>query len=69
MSSIFAYLDLATDSMVVQAAIAGLVVVPVLLRSKVRGLLRRGPAVMEPDGDLGPSVHGVSSPSARSGTR
>lgn len=38
---VFAYLDLATGSMVVQAAIAGIVVVPVLARNKIRALFGR----------------------------
>ena len=38
---VFAYLDLASGSMIVQAAIAGIVVVPVLARNKIRGLFGR----------------------------
>jgi hypothetical protein len=38
---VFAYLDLASGSMIVQAAIAGIVVVPVLMRNKIRSLLGR----------------------------
>ncbi len=38
---VFAYLDLASGSMIVQAAIAGIVVVPVLMRNKIRGLFGR----------------------------
>ena len=38
---VFAYLDLASGSMIVQAAIAGIVVVPVMFRNKIRALLGR----------------------------
>ena len=38
---VFAYLDLASGSMIVQAAIAGIVVVPVLMRNKIRNLFGR----------------------------
>jgi hypothetical protein len=38
---VFAYLDLASGSMIVQAAIAGIVVVPVMFRNKIRHLLGR----------------------------
>jgi hypothetical protein len=38
---VFAYLDLASGSMIVQAAIAGIVVVPVLMRNKIRSLFGR----------------------------
>ncbi len=38
---VFAYLDLASGSMIVQAAIAGIVVVPVLMRNKIRALFGR----------------------------
>jgi len=38
---VFAYLDLASGSMIVQAAIAGIVVVPVMFRNKIRTLLGR----------------------------
>ncbi len=41
MPHVFAYLDLASGSMIVQAAIAGIVVVPVLMRNKIRGLFGR----------------------------
>ncbi len=39
---LFAYLDLASGSMIVQAAIAGVVAVPILLRNQIRRLLGRG---------------------------
>jgi len=38
---VFAYLDLASGSMIVQAAIAGIVVVPVMFRNRIRKLLGR----------------------------
>jgi hypothetical protein len=38
---VFAYLDLASGSMIVQAVIAGIVVVPVLMRNKIRALFGR----------------------------
>jgi hypothetical protein len=38
---LFAYLDLASGSMIIQAAIAGLVAVPILLRGQIRRLLAR----------------------------
>ncbi len=38
---VFAYLDLASGSMIVQAAIAGIVVVPVLMRNKIRSFFGR----------------------------
>jgi hypothetical protein len=42
MPHLFAYLDLASGSMIIQAAIAGVVAVPILLRSRIRRLLGRG---------------------------
>jgi hypothetical protein len=39
---LFAYLDLASGSMIIQAAIAGLVAVPILLRNQIRRFLGRG---------------------------
>ena len=39
---LFAYLDLASGSMIIQAAIAGVVTVPILLRGRIRRLLGRG---------------------------
>lgn len=39
---IFAYLDLASGSMLIQAAIAGVVAVPILLRNHIRRFLGRG---------------------------
>ena len=39
---LFAYLDLASGSMIVQAAIAGMVAVPILLRNHIRRLVGRG---------------------------
>lgn len=42
MPHVFAYLDLASGSMIVQAVIAGIVVVPVLFRNKLRALFGRG---------------------------
>jgi hypothetical protein len=45
MPHVFAYLDLASGSMIVQAVIAGIVVVPVLFRNKIRSLLGRGKPV------------------------
>lgn len=39
---LFAYLDLASGSMIVQAAIAGVVAVPILLRNHIRRLIGRG---------------------------
>ena len=39
---LFAYLDLASGSMIVQAAIAGVVAVPILFRNQIRRLLGRG---------------------------
>ncbi len=41
MHPVVAYLDLASGSMIVQAAIAGIVVVPVLLRNRIRVLFGR----------------------------
>ena len=38
----FAYLDLASGSMIIQAAIAGVVAVPILLRNQIRRLFGRG---------------------------
>lgn len=38
---LFAYLDLASGSMIIQAAIAGVVAVPILLRNQIRRLLGR----------------------------
>lgn len=38
---LFAYLDLASGSMIIQAAIAGVVAVPILFRNQLRRLLRR----------------------------
>ena len=38
---VFAYLDLASGSMIIQAVIAGIVVVPVLMRNKIRALFGR----------------------------
>ncbi len=43
MHPVLAYLDLASGSMIVQAAIAGIVVVPVLLRHKIWGPARESP--------------------------
>jgi hypothetical protein len=42
LSHLFAYLDLASGSMIIQAAIAGMVAVPILLRNQIRRLLGRG---------------------------
>jgi hypothetical protein len=39
---LFAYLDLASGSMIIQAAIAGVVAVPILLRNQIRRFLGRG---------------------------
>jgi hypothetical protein len=39
---VFAYLDLASGSMIVQAAIAGVVAAPILLRNHIRRFLHRG---------------------------
>lgn len=39
---LFAYLDLASGSMIIQAAIAGVVAVPILLRNQIRRLFGRG---------------------------
>ena len=39
---LFAYLDLASGSMIIQAAIAGMVAVPILFRNQIRRLLGRG---------------------------
>ena len=44
---LFAYLDLASGSMIVQAAIAGVVTLPILLRGRIRRLLGRDGAVAE----------------------
>ncbi|MFN8519065.1 MAG: hypothetical protein U0667_06685 [Chloroflexota bacterium] len=38
---LFAYLDLASGSMIIQAAIAGIVAVPILFRNQLRRLLGR----------------------------
>ena len=38
---LFAYLDLASGSMIIQAAIAGVVAVPILFRNQIRRLLGR----------------------------
>jgi hypothetical protein len=38
---LFAYLDLASGSMIIQAAIAGIVAVPILFRNQIRRLLGR----------------------------
>jgi hypothetical protein len=38
---LFAYLDLASGSMIIQAAIAGIVAVPILLRNQIRRFLGR----------------------------
>jgi len=46
---VFAYLDLASGSMIVQAAIAGIVVVPVLARNKIRALFGRNKSTDETD--------------------
>lgn len=39
---LFAYLDLASGSMIIQAAIAGVVAVPILLRNQIRRFFGRG---------------------------
>ncbi|MBX3030784.1 MAG: hypothetical protein KF809_11530 [Chloroflexi bacterium] len=41
MSHLFAYLDLASGSMIIQGAIAGIVAVPILFRNQIRRLLGR----------------------------
>lgn len=42
---LFAYLDLASGSMIIQAAIAGVVAVPILLRHQIRRMFGRvGPS-------------------------
>lgn len=46
---VFAYLDLASGSMIIQAAIAGIVVVPVLMRNKIRALFGRSKPTEEVD--------------------
>jgi len=38
---LFAYLDLASGSMIIQAAIAGVVAVPILFRNQIRRLFGR----------------------------
>lgn len=42
LSHLLAYLDLASGSMIIQAAIAGVVAVPILLRNQIRRLFGRG---------------------------
>lgn len=42
---LFAYLDLASGSMIVQAAIAGIVAAPILFRNQIRRILHRGEAI------------------------
>jgi hypothetical protein len=44
MPHLFAYLDLASGSMIIQAAIAGVVAAPILLRKQIRRLLGRDQA-------------------------
>jgi hypothetical protein len=59
---ILAYLDLASGSMIIQGIIAGIVVVPVLMRNKIRGLLGRNKPtddVLPPETD-GSSVDAAS---------
>lgn len=41
MPHLFAYLDLASGSMIIQGAIAGIVAVPILFRNQIRRLLGR----------------------------
>ncbi len=67
---VFAYLDLATGSMVVQAAIAGIVVVPVLARNKIRALFGRNKSTdettltseVDATADVAPDVAPVNAP-------
>jgi hypothetical protein len=59
---LFAYLDLASGSMIVQAAIAGVVAVPILLRSHIRRFLGRDATTTD-----GPLEQAVTS-STESGT-
>ncbi|MCY7419416.1 MAG: hypothetical protein LH650_13170 [Chloroflexi bacterium] len=66
----FAYLDLATGSMVVQAAIAGIVVVPVLARNRIRALFGRNKSTdettitseVDATADVTPDVAAVAAP-------
>ncbi len=61
---LFAYLDLASGSMIIQAAIAGVVAVPILLRNQIRRVLGRGkPAEESTLDETTPSATGA--PDAR----
>jgi hypothetical protein len=55
---VFAYLDLASGSMIIQAVIAGIVVVPVLMRNKIRALFGRNKTTQAVD--LSSDVEGSS---------
>ena len=56
---VFAYLDLASGSMIIQAVIAGIVVVPVLMRNKIRALFGRNKSSETVD-TVTPDVEGTS---------
>lgn len=65
---LFAYLDLASGSTIIQAAIAGVVAVPILLRNQIRRLLGRGkptetPFEEEPTASPGPDARIETHPS------
>ena len=60
---LFAYLDLASGSMIIQAAIAGMVAVPILFRNQIRRLLGRGGSTDETLMDE-PTATSAASPDA-----
>ncbi len=59
---LFAYLDLASGSMIIQAAIAGVVAVPILFRNQLRRLLGRGKPTEEAAIDEPTSASGAPEP-------
>ncbi len=71
---LFAYLDLASGSMIIQAAIAGVVAVPILLRNQIRRLLGRGKPTEttfedEPTASPGPDTRIETRPSGSDASR
>ena len=57
---LFAYLDLASGSMIIQAAIAGVVAVPILFRNQIRRLLGRSASTDQTLMDEPPETTGTS---------
>jgi hypothetical protein len=58
---VFAYLDLASGSMIIQGLIAGAVAVPILLRNQIRRALGRGKPADDGLMDESPSTSDASS--------